>query len=154
MSRVGSPSVPEGKILRNLFRCLDRYLEVHPLGQLLFAPIDLVLSPSTVLQPDLVFVSNAQAQLITSRAIEGPPDLVVEVLSPSTADLDRLTKAQLYARHGILHYWLVVPEQVTLEAYVLAGAGYRLASQSNGSDTFPSPLFPALQINPADVFAL
>lgn len=153
LSVAPAPFSLHQQILRNLFRCLDRYLQVYPLGQLLFAPIDLVLSPSTVLQPDLVFVSRGRDHLITSRAIEGPPDFVVEVLSPSTADLDRLTKAQLYARHSIPHYWLVDPEGETVDAYALAGEGYRLESQTKRGEAFQSPLFPGFQLAAADIFA-
>lgn len=153
LSVTPAPLPRHQQVLRNLFRLLDRYLDTHPSGQLLFAPVDVILSDITVVQPDLVFLSNAKTHLITSRGIEGPPDLVVEVLSPSTAELDRVTKAQLYARSGIPHYWLVDPERETVQAYESAGSGYRLAAQAGSRETFEPSLFPELTIRPHEMFA-
>lgn len=153
LSVMPAPVPRHQQVLRNLFRLLDRYLETHPRGQLLFAPVDVILGERTVVQPDLVFLSHAKTHLITSRGIEGPPDLVVEVLSPSTAELDRITKAQLYARYGIPHYWLVDPERETFHAYELAGPGYRLSVQVGADEIFAPSLLPELTIRPHEIFA-
>lgn len=141
------------EVLRNLVRVLDRYLETHPIGKLLFAPVDVILSRTTVVQPDLVFVRTANYHLVTARAIEGPPDLVVEVLSPSTAETDRVTKAQIYVRSGVLYYWLVDPDGESLQAYERTGEGYQLTVQASSGETFQHPLFPKLSIPLGSIFA-
>ncbi|MXZ08341.1 MAG: Uma2 family endonuclease [Gemmatimonadetes bacterium] len=77
------------------------------LGRVYHAPFDVVLSDMDVVQPDLIFVSNERADIITPANIQGAPDLVVEILSPSTATRDKTFKRSLYARHGITEYWMV-----------------------------------------------
>jgi len=84
--------------------------------------------------------------------IEGPPSLVIEILSPTTARTDRLTKAQLYARHQVPHYWLIDLDQQTLEAYELAGDRYHLVASAKGAEVFSPSLFPGLSIPLADLW--
>ena len=80
------------------------------------------------MQPDLIFVASAHASRVSRRGIEGAPTLAVEILSPSTTTIDRSRKLQLYARHGVPHYWIVDPEARTVEAYELADGVYRLVT--------------------------
>ena len=110
------------------------HIESHALGRVYTAPIDVILSPTTVLQPDVVFVAAARTAIITDRAIEGPPDLVVEILSAGTARRDRGAKAKLYARFGIPHYWVLDPKAHTFEALSLHGHSYRLVASAAGAD--------------------
>jgi Uma2 family endonuclease len=91
-----------------------------------------ILSETTVVQPDLVYVDGAHHRAVSDRGIEAPPTLVVEILSPSTATIDRVTKPRLYARHGVRHLWLVDPEAQALEALVLEPGGYSLAVRAVG----------------------
>lgn len=72
-----------------------------------------------MVQPDLLFVAKARQHIITGRAIEGAPDMVIEILSPTTSRNDRVTKAQLYARRKIAAYWIVDPELERIEIYLL-----------------------------------
>ena len=76
-------------------------------GRVYHAPFDVVLSDTDVVQPDLLFVSNERDHIITPENIQGAPDLVVEILSSSTATRDRTFKRTLYARHGVKEYWMV-----------------------------------------------
>ena len=76
---------------------------------LLYPPTDVMLSDNDVVQPDLIFVSRAREHIITEAKIQGAPDLVVEILSPSTASRDWRDKLDLYERHGVAEYWLVDP---------------------------------------------
>jgi Uma2 family endonuclease len=87
------------------------------LGELLCAPLDVVFSDITVLQPDIVWLDPSRLGAISRRAIEGPPSLAVEILSPSTARTDRTTKRALYRRHGVTWLWLVDPEARAIEVY-------------------------------------
>jgi Uma2 family endonuclease len=92
----------------------------------LIAPIDVTLSEHTVLQPDLLLVARERRDIIP-EGFEGAPDLVVEILSPSSQRRDRLIKLGLYARAAVPEYWIVDPEEQTVELLVLAEDSYRIA---------------------------
>jgi Uma2 family endonuclease len=104
-----APTTKHQITLGNLHRILSTHVFANHMGRLLLAPTDVILAATTVVQPDLVFVSNDRSQVITPRGVEGAPTLVVEILSPTTHRTDRVTKAQLYAKHQIPHYWLWIP---------------------------------------------
>ena len=141
-----SPMIRHQVVVRNLFRLLDRHVDERLLGTLLFAPTDLILADTTVTVPDILFVAADRSSVITERAIEGPPDLVVEIISPSTRRKDRSTKAALYARYGVRCYWIVDPEAQSFEAFVLDGSAYRLAVQARVEDSVTAEPFPDLRI--------
>lgn len=96
--------------------------------------------------PDLLFISRDRLGIVTDRGVEGAPELIVEILSSGTVQRDRVEKAQLYARHGVRHYWLVDPEAQTLEAFELAEGQYRRTARLAGEATFVPSLFPGLAI--------
>jgi Uma2 family endonuclease len=85
----------------------------------LYAPIDLILSPTEVRQPDLVMIHRSRLHILSRRGIEGPPDLVVEILSPGTLRRDKIGKMKTYARFRIPEYWIVDPVGGSLERYEL-----------------------------------
>ena len=114
-----APTPYHQRILRHLFRELDAHASNQ--GEVLFAPVDVKLSETDVLQPDLVFVAEARADIIGEQAINGAPDLLVEVLSSSTAYHDLTTKKRLYEVHGVHEYWIVDPASETVEVYTSAG---------------------------------
>ncbi len=142
-----APSPRHQEVVVNLLRILDDHVRSRRLGKVYVAPIDVILAPTSVVQPDLVHMSAERLSLVTSRGIEGPPDLAVEVLSPTTSAQDRGSKLQLYARYGIRHCWLVDPESRRLEAYELAGTAYRLVVELSETAEFAPALFPALRIS-------
>jgi len=139
------------RVSRNLERLLDRHVVGGALGEILHAPIDVILSPTTIAQPDILFI-RAGRDIVTRRAVEAPPDLVVEILSPSSLRQDRVTKAALYARFGVPHYWIVDPEARRIDAYELEGGTYRLTAEARGTDVLRSSLFAGLEIALADVW--
>jgi Uma2 family endonuclease len=99
-----------------------------------------------------MFVSKARKEILTDRAIEGAPDLVIEILSPATAHTDRVTKAQIYARHKVPAYWIVDPDQETVEVYLLNLDSYRLAVTLQGETPPPVPPFTDLKLAAEDIF--
>ena len=105
-----SPTTKHQRILLKLLRSLSAILVDRDLGLIWSAPLDVVLSDYDVAQPDILFVSNERASIITEANIQGAPDLVVEVLSPSTAGYDRGYKRVLYGRHGVRECWIVDPD--------------------------------------------
>ncbi|MFQ5830366.1 MAG: Uma2 family endonuclease [Candidatus Methylomirabilia bacterium] len=144
-----APSPLHQRVSRRLQRRLEDYFHVGGLGEVFNAPIDLILTPHDVVQPDLVIVTDP-AQ-VSGRGIEGPPALVVEILSPSTRDRDRTVKAQRYAALAIRHYWLVDPEGVRIECYRLEAGAYVLVVQAEGDSSLDHPDWPGLTLTLADL---
>jgi Uma2 family endonuclease len=130
----------------NLIWVLEQHVRPRRLGRIIAAPIDLILAPTTVAQPDLLFIRAGREAIISARGIEGPPDLVVEILSPSSIRQDRGTKAALYARFGIPHYWILDPDERVFESYELRNAEYRLGIRCVESGVARAGPFPDLPI--------
>lgn len=141
-----SPWRAHQQVAGNLFVILRTHVRERDLGEVFIAPFDVILNRRTVVVPDLVFVTRNRAGVVTERAVEGAPDLIVEILSPGTARRDRVAKLNAYARRGVPHYWLVDPRAQTLEALELGEGSYRLAVAVGGDDTFRPGLFPDLVI--------
>jgi len=110
------------------------------------------LSGDTALQPDLVFVSTSRAGIIQENFIAGPPDLVVEVLSPSTAAHDRATKLPVYAESGVPEVWLIDSQVKTVEILKLQGKKYFVEATHAGDQVLASNLFPGWQLPLRDLF--
>jgi len=140
-----SPSPRHQFASKRLQRILERYFE-DTLGYQVFdAPLDVILSNADVVQPDLLVV--AASQQVSTRGIEGAPLLLVEILSPSRPEYDRLTKASRYAARGVPHYWLVDPDGRTIECFQLDDSGvYRLGASATGQAELIVPAFSGLKI--------
>jgi Uma2 family endonuclease len=137
---------------RGLFRALDRFIEDRDLGEVFFAPIDVNLPGlASPVQPDLLFIRKERLAIVQEDFIDGAPDLIAEVLSPSNWILDRREKYQLYAAAGVGKYWIVDPAQRTIEVFVLEGGSYRLFAQRGPGETIRSRLFPELEVEIDDV---
>ena len=146
-----SPSTHHQRIVRSLLELLNDFIQGNQLGEVYIAPLDVVLGEDVV-QPDLLFISHERAQIIQPEEIRGAPDVVIEILSPSTAERDRTYKRTLYARHGVQEYWLVDPDTKTIEVLSLGKAGYRTAGRYESKQPMASPLLAALNIQPNQVF--
>ncbi len=96
-----APLLYHQHVLLKLLVKMAALVDERNLGDIYFAPTDVALSDMDVVQPDLLFVSNERNHILTRENIQGAPDLVVEVLSPATAERDRTLKLDLYARHGV-----------------------------------------------------
>jgi Uma2 family endonuclease len=106
-----------------------------------------------VVEPDLLIVGAARSAIITERAIEGAPDVLIEILSPSTGARDRGVKSALYARAGVREYWIVDARSCVLEAYCLGDDGYTLRERYDRDGTLRCPDFPTIEIPLAPIFA-
>ncbi len=142
-----APAPLHQRVSQNLSSALHVHVRERKLGRVYSAPIDIILAPTTVVQPDVVFVSSGREAMVTKRAVEGPPELVVEILSPWSVRRDRVAKAAIYARFGIGHYWLLDPEAHTFEVYEAEGAEYRLAARHGVCGTMRTPFFPDLELD-------
>ncbi len=152
LSVTPAPGTRHQTVVLNLVVLLTQHVKHVQLGQVFVSPIDCILSETTVVQPDVVFVERSRATAISERGIEGPPTLVIEVLSPSTIQIDRGVKGQLYAKHRVPYYWIVDPERRTIEAFALSGEGYQPAGRLEGERAAGLPPFPDLQLDPAAVW--
>jgi len=149
---IPAPSMRHQFVSRNLHLSLGPFVEKNHLGELVAAPLDVRLSEDTALQPDLVFVSTQRLEIIQENFIAGAPDLVVEILSASTAAHDRATKLNLYAEAGIPEVWLMDPLARTVEVLKLQGDKYLVHSIFAGKQTLTSSLFPGWEITLDELF--
>ncbi|PYV25839.1 MAG: Uma2 family endonuclease [Acidobacteria bacterium] len=127
------------------------FLHDHRIGELFVAPLDVILSEYDVLEPDLLFVLNEHRNIMRDW-IRGAPDLVIEVLSPSTGSRDRGPKLKAYARFGVPEYWIVDPDNRAVEVYRLAQTGYPEPRRFLEPDILASPLLPAFALAVRDIF--
>lgn len=148
---VPSPNIYHQRISRKLEFLLENFVEKNKLGEVLYAPFDVHLGEDVV-QPDILFVSKVRSEIITEEEIRGAPDLVIEILSRTTAERDRTYKKTLYARHGVRVYWMVDPEEKIVEVMTLARAGFESRGTYRKMDSLEFPIFPGLTINLSDVF--
>ena len=139
------------RVSRRLQHRLGDYFHRRSKGEVFAAPINLILTAHDVLQPDLLVVDNRA--LITDRGIEGPPLLVVEILSTSTSDRDRGLKARRYAELGVAHYWLVDPVTCRVECHRLAAGAFEHVVAAGGDATLAHPDFPGLVLALSELWA-
>ena len=151
--REPSPSVHHQRVSLEL-GCQLRTFFAHfdPEGEVFFAPLDVTLTDSNVLQPDIMFVSGTQKEILREERIDGACDLVVEIMSPTNRRKDRIRKMDIYRKAGIPHYWLVDPEENTLEAFVLKSECYALVFAGGPGDEFTHPEFPGLDLDLDSIF--
>ena len=149
---IPSPNRLHQDSLLNLGVDLKLLMRRAALGEVFAAPFDVVLSNTDVIQPDIMFVSNERAHIITDANIRGAPDLVIEILSPSTAERDRIFKRDLYARHRVKEYWMVDTELRRIYQLMLDADEFRLAGVFGMGDTLVSPTLNGYALNVSDAF--
>lgn len=149
------PWMRHQRIVGKLYQTLVAFVEAERLGEVFLGPLDILFGVGDYLEPDLTFVRRDHAHLLAERGIEGAPDLVVEVLSPSTAKRDRGVKLERYRVYGVPEYWVVDPEARTIEVWQLAeGASEPIVVGS--ADTLrwtPTSGGPTMEVRVADLFA-
>jgi len=145
----GFPLVVHQHVLGDLIVGVKRFVEAHDLGEVILGPIGVMLAEYDAVVPDIVFVSHARADILSERAVEGVPDLIVEITEPATYDHDRGIKARRYAATGIPHYWIVDALEKTIEERVLGVDGYGPPTVYGVGDVFRPALFPGLSIEVA-----
>jgi Uma2 family endonuclease len=133
-----APGTGHQSISARVVTFLVTHVEFAGLGRVFAAPVDVELTPDTVVQPDIVVVLSASLHRITPSRIIGAPDLVVEILSPGTAGYDRREKQDAYARAGVGEYWIVDPGAQTVELLTLDQGRYRSHGVFRGQARLPS----------------
>ena len=144
---TAAPGLGHQRLVGSLFVLLREHVNARGLGEVFVSPVDCILSDTTVVQPDVVYLEAGRASLASARGIEGPPTLAVEILSPSTLAVDRGVKLQLYARYRVSYYWIVNPEARSVEAYVLTREAFQLTGTLAGTERRALPPFPELTLD-------
>jgi Uma2 family endonuclease len=147
-----SPNREHQEILTNIFSAFVRYLDKYAGGRVYVAPFDVYLTDLNVYQPDIVFVSKDRKSILTDQGTEGAPDLVIEILSPRTAKLDRGVKRDIYARTGVQELWIVDPERQQIEVYDLPKNADAPAATYRKRQSVKSKLLPKFSVSVAKIF--
>ena len=144
-----SPNIKHQIILGNLHFELRTWLERDPIGRVLLAPLDVVISRFDIVEPDLLYMSNERAAaILTDEHVTGAPDLVIEIGSPSTRKRDETIKRQLYERSGVSEYWIVDPEIDIVRVYRNESGKFERAIElaREAGDILRTPLLPGLGV--------
>ena len=143
---MSSPSSEHQIIIGNLSSMLWVFLKENNLGQMISSPIDVIFDENNTFQPDIVFISKENKQIIQDRGIFGSPDLVVEILSKSTEKKDRGLKFKAYEKFGVREYWLVDPRKKSIEVFVLEKSKFVSYNLVKTDDPLKSRVFPNLSV--------
>ena len=148
-----SPNPRHQRILGSLYLEIGNHLKAHPIGEVFFAPLDVVISNIDVVEPDLLYMSRERAaQVLVPEHVQGAPELVVEIASKSTRKRDETIKRALYEHAGVSEYWVVDPEIDVVRVYRNSAEGYSrpIELRRDSADTLTTALLPGLTI-PLDV---
>ena len=153
LKEMPAPTPLHQIISRNLEFLMLSFIQKREAGQILDAPIDVVLGDRYVLQPDIIFISKDRLGIIGEKAIMGPPDLVVEIISPATVRRDTIVKKGIYERFGVREYWIVYPEERAVEVWVLNNKGkYDLFNVAEGEGKVKSKVLEGFEVDLKEVF--
>ena len=149
---VPAPFTIHQRLLRNIEDILWNFVKEKKLGEVLVAPTDVVLSEDIVVQPDILFISKEGLDIIKEAAIMGSPDLIVEIISPSSASYDTVEKRDIYEEYGVKEYWLVFPQEKAIEVLTLEDGVYRELCKGRKTGVVRSKIIVGLEVDLKEVF--
>ena len=147
-----SPTYFHQVISLNLSSALNRYVSENKLGKIIYAPFDVVLSMRDVVQPDLMFIRAERSDIIAEKNVVEAPDLVIEILSEATKTIDRTSKKILYEQNEVREYWIVDPQEETIDQFILREGAFELAGTFDSSQSFTSPALEGFTLSIDKVF--
>ncbi len=147
-----APSTTHQRLVGRLFRLMSEFVEEKDLGEVFVSPVDVILSETNVVQPDVVFVSKERSEIVKEKGVFGAPDLVVEVISPSTLKRDTEDKKRIYAEHGVKELWLVFPGERAVEVFTLRGSSYEICSFGYEEGSVKSCNLKGFELNLGELF--
>jgi Uma2 family endonuclease len=139
------PTHTHQQIVGKLYRAIYDFVAERDLGTVQFGPLPVRLWPGKIREPDILFVAREHSDRIGEQ-VYGPPDLVVEVLSPGTRRIDRLEKTAEYARAGVREYWIVDPDGRTVEVFILRDGAYELLGKWGGGEEAHSEVLAGFRV--------
>jgi Uma2 family endonuclease len=148
-----APTGDHQRVVAKLVRILDVFAHEHALGEVLPSPIHVLFGEGDYFEPDVIFIRSERADLVGDRGVEAPPDLVVEILSLSTAHRDRGIKLERYRHFGVPEYWIVDLEARAVEIWRLAGGAQTpdVRPEESSFEWAPISGGPALDVRVADI---
>ncbi|MFL6192629.1 MAG: Uma2 family endonuclease [Thermoanaerobaculia bacterium] len=150
-----APAIRHQRLVSRLDRTLGVFVDESGLGEVFVAPCDTLFSRYDIVQPDLLYISNERAGIVTEKNVQGSPDLIVEILSPRTRDRDEGIKLDLYERFGVPEYWIFDP--VLKKAHIYRRKGDRLQIvadlSAEAGDVLSTPLLPGFVLKITEIFA-
>ena len=150
-----SPGLTHQMVLTNLIIRIGNFLQANPIGTIV-AGSGVILSNFSGVIPDFVFFSREQRDtIVKDDRLHGPPALMVEILSPGSANVrrDRVVKLQLYAKHGVPEYWIVDPRKMTIERYVNQGSSLILSETLRYEDSLSTTTLPGFSCQMSEIFS-
>src|SRR4051812_23548492 len=154
MIQKSAPTPMQQEVSRNLLFALETFNRQQKKGSIFYAPVDVYLDEYNKPQPDIIFVSNEKKAIITNDGIMGIPDLIIEIISPTSVIRDRIEKKNLYERMAVQEFWLVDPQYAAIEIYTFKNNRFELYSAATILEgESKSALFEGLTINLADIFS-
>jgi Uma2 family endonuclease len=150
-----SPNTSHQRISGRLHLLIGNWLEAHPVGQVFYAPFDVVFTNFDVVEPDLLYMSNARAaEILTSKHVTGAPEIVMEIGSPGTRKRDETIKRRLYERAGVSEYWIVDPDLSVVRVYRREGDGYGRPTElsAEAGDVLTTPHLEGLDLPLGRIF--
>lgn len=149
---VPAPFTIHQRLLIRLSVIFSNFVKEKKLGEVLVAPTDVVLSEDTVVQPDMLFINKERLGIIKEAAIMGSPDLIVEIVSPSSASYDTVEKRDIYEEYGVKEYWLVFPQEKVIEVLTLESSIYREFCKGRETGIVKSKIIVGLEVDLKEVF--
>jgi len=152
-----APATPHQLILGNLYLLVATHVREQRVGVVMLAPFDVVFSRYDVVEPDLIYFTRARfKEVVGEKNAQGPPNLAVEILSPSTRRRDEVLKRRLYERNAVDEYWVVDPKLKTVKIHRLVEGKYQKAAELSLEDgaVLTTPLLPDLSLPLTEIFEL
>lgn len=149
---VPAPNTIHQDIILNIVEELRKFVKISQKGKLYIAPIDVVLSETNVVQPDILFIAKEHFNIITEKNISGAPDLIIEILSPSTGYYDLVEKKEIYEKFGVQEYWIVDPRKQRVEIYTNIENRFKLIQQLQKEGVLKSKVLEGFQIDVKNIF--
>ena len=147
-----APTPKHQEIAGELYALLSAYVKANALGKVYIAPVDILLEEHTVVQPDILFIRQERLSIVGEKKVDAAPDLVVEVLSPSTFYKDLRKKMAAYSQFGVQEYWIVDPERESIEVHARGGKGLQLTRSFSLQETLESALRPGFELRVQSIF--
>ncbi len=149
-----APSLLHQLILGEFYDALKAHIKQQdPNGLVVLSPIDIHLNNGNIYQPDMIYISGPRKNDIIKERIEGAPDLIIEILSPSNAYYDLRLKKDIYEKYGVKEYIIVDPIQQNAEVHLLENGLFALKQKATKTEQLNSVILPGLVFDLARIFA-
>ncbi|MHB2150095.1 Uma2 family endonuclease [Calditrichota bacterium LG25] len=148
-----APKIVHQRVKREIEHALISHVSAQRSGEVFDAPCDVYLDEHNVVQPDILFIAKENQKIITEDNIKGAPDLIIEILSPSSAYYDLVEKKELYEQFGVKEYWIVDPKKLRIEVFILKDKKFILKQRTERQGNVVSTVIKDLQINLETIFS-